>query len=995
VNHPAHPFLNRLIRIALPGLILAAPIALAQSGGKATKATPPRTSTQPTPRAAPRATQGSEAMGVVDGIPILEAEWDRLANPYFEEIAARAGRALNEEEKRLLRRNVLDELIRERLWLADAMRRGVAVTETAIDSRMKQSDFFKTNGQPDEAKFRAFKSSPTSNYTSLRAQVQRSLLLEEYIRWMERRFGPREAELKKTFEERTSQAAIRYFVLGPEAVSLDTEATPAQVRAYYEAHPDEFETADEARVQYIRVPGAAEPSAADSARAASDAARKTAGEILNAVVAGAPIETAAKPYGGIHDSGPFRMGEPVRGLGRSDAITAAVRSTEPGRWVPEPLRVGPYWLVLKVTERRPARRVPYSEALPFAKRKADALVRDAALDSLARQEVREHPERYYVPRIQASIVARGLDSFEAGPTPTTKEIEKRLERLRKELGIPEKDTAWADSVRPTLPAFMLRERRVNSATRSMKEAASRLAKREAAARVAARHAGVLSSFQLYRSEPPTRPFLVEGAFLDSLYTLSPGAVVGPRVREDSIFVVRVEQLDFRFLPPYPAVEAAAKTAVIERRREALVREAEAWFGSHRGSYQTPKRWVLDMVTFLKPKKEDLPIAPDSIAAYWSARPLEFTEPARARVHHVLIRAPEGASRADARKKALQARERIKKGEDFGAVAREVSEDPTSAAKGGDLGELTRGAVVKEFGDAAFAIPIGEISEPVETRFGYHILRVDERKPERLRPLEECTEEIRGVLAGALSDSLAFRPSSALARAGARPGASFDSLAAAHGGVKRTEPVAALADIPGIGRIPELEQIVSALPDGGVAPEPIAFTDGYVVLRRVREVASEEAEFQEVSERVVGDYQLAKRRALADSLNGVVRAALKSGESVETLAVRFGGLRTSRMFGREGPIPDFQRDAALARDSTYLALVFSAKPGAALPPLEGTTGTLYAVVDTVAVPSPGEFAKQRDALQRELVEERIDAWTARLRAKAEIRMNRRELQALLG
>jgi len=992
VNHPAHSFLNRLLRFALPGLILAAPLALAQTGTKSSKATPPRTSS--TPQAATKPATDAAAMGIVDGIPITEAEWDRLAKPYFEEIEARAGRPLHDEERKLLRRNVLDELIRERLWLADAKRRGIVIPEATIDSRMKQSDFFKTNGRADEAKFRAFKSSATSNYATLRGQIERSLLLEEYVRWMERRFGPREPELKKTFEERTSQASIRYFVLGPEAVSLDPEATPAQVRAYYDAHPDEFETADEARIQYIRVTGAADAAAGDSARAASDASRNAAGDILAAVTAGAPIETAAKPYGGIHDSGPFRLGEPVRGLGRSDLLASTVRSTEAGRWAPEPIRVGPYWVVLKVTERKSARRVPFSEAVPFAKRKADALVQDAALDSLARQEVRENPDPYYAPRLQASIVARSLDSFESGPAPTSKEIEKRLERMRKEQQIPEANRAWTDSVRPTLPAVILRERRVTSAMRSMKEAASRLQKRESAARVATRHAGVLSAFQLYRGEPPLRVSLVEGAFLDSLYALSPGAVVGPRVREDSVFVVRVEHLDFKFMPPYAAVEPAAKTAIIERRRASLTREAEAWFLSHRGSYQTPKRWVLDVVPFPRPKKEDVPISADSIAAYWKAHPIEFTEPGRARVSHVLIRAPEGSSRADAKKRALKARERIVKGEDFAAVAREVSEDPSSAAKGGDLGEMTRAAVVKEFADAAFSLPIGTISEPVETRFGVHILRVDERKPERLRPLEECVEEIRGVLATALSDSLAYRPASAFARAGAA-GAPFDSLAKAFGGAKRTDPVTAQGEIPGVGRVSELERVLAGLSDGSVFPEPIAITDGYVVVRRVAEVASQQAEFRDVADRVVADYQRSKRRAVSDSLNGVVRAELKSGAGLESLSLRFGGLRTSRMFGREGPIPDFQRDPALAKDSTYLSLVFSSKPGTALPPIDGLSGTLYAVVDTVVILPASDFAKQRDTLHRELTEERIDAWTSRLRAKATIRMNRKELQALLS
>src|SRR5687768_4864466 len=75
VNHPPAHFLNRLIHFALPGLILAAPFALAQNGGKSSKATPPRTTSSPQPGAKPRT--DSAAMGIVDGIPITEAEWDR------------------------------------------------------------------------------------------------------------------------------------------------------------------------------------------------------------------------------------------------------------------------------------------------------------------------------------------------------------------------------------------------------------------------------------------------------------------------------------------------------------------------------------------------------------------------------------------------------------------------------------------------------------------------------------------------------------------------------------------------------------------------------------------------------------------------------------------------------------------------------------------------------------------------------------------------------
>ena len=940
-----------------------------------------------------------DEIGIVDGIPITQAEWDRLAKPYFAEVEVRAGRPLNDDERKLLRRNVLDELIRERLWLADARRRGMKVPDVEIDSRMKQSEFFKSGGRVDEAKFQAFKSSPTSNYPELRAQVERTLQLEEYERWMERRFGPREAELKKTFEERTSQASIRYAVIGPDAVSLEPEATAAQVRAYYDAHPDEFMGAEEAHIQYIRISANAEGAASDSSKeAVSRAAQKTATDILAQLRSGASAEALAKSHGGIQDPGWFRVGDPVRGLGRSDALTAAIRAGTPGEWIREAVRIGPYHVVVRLAERRDAERQPFREVAAQAKRKADTAIREEAIDSLARAEVRAHPNEFLVPRLNASWVARSVDSFDPGKPPSAKDVEKRLTRLRQTMHIPDSSRAWIDSVRAGLPEVMRQERRREQAARTFRDVMSRLKQREDAAKVASRYAAVPGSFARYRGEPPTAPLLVEGSLLDTLYALRPMDVVGPRERADSIFAVRVDRIDPNFQPPYEAVRPAAHAAVLEQRTERIAHEAEGYYREHRGSYRTPTRWVIDYVLFKPSKPEDIKVPDDSIAAYWREHPIEFTEPGKAHVRHVLIsfRAADGSSaRETARKKALAARKRIVDGEDFGTVAREVSEDTGSASKGGDLGEITRGATVKEFGDVAFTVPVGEVSDVFETRFGFHFLQVESRKPDRLRPLADCTEEIHGVLGRDLADSLARRTTVEFLASASKAGVSFDSLAARHGGATRSKPTAGGEPLGTLGPALWLEKVVAPLPDGSVAPAPVALTDGYLAARRVREVPPEAASFEQVRDRVVADYQVQRRRALADSVDGIVRTAFEAGADPDSLFVPFGGLRFSRQFGREGPIPDLSRDPSLARDSTYLSRVFASQPGGRLPPLKGNIGTLYAVVDTVAVLPPEEFAKHRDTLLRELIDQRVEAWTQRLRSKAPIRIHRKDLRAQLG
>jgi peptidyl-prolyl cis-trans isomerase C len=99
-------------------------------------------------------------------------------------------------------------------------------------------------------------------------------------------------------------------------------------------------------------------------------------------------------------------------------------------------------------------------------------------------------------------------------------------------------------------------------------------------------------------------------------------------------------------------------------------------------------------------------------------------------HHILVPTEEEA------KKALA---RVKGGEDFAKVAGEVSKDPGS--KGGDLGWFTKDRMVPEFGDAASKMKPGELSEPVKTQFGWHIIKLDETRPKVFPPLDQVKDQV--------------------------------------------------------------------------------------------------------------------------------------------------------------------------------------------------------------------------------------------------------------
>jgi len=142
------------------------------------------------------------------------------------------------------------------------------------------------------------------------------------------------------------------------------------------------------------------------------------------------------------------------------------------------------------------------------------------------------------------------------------------------------------------------------------------------------------------------------------------------------------------------------------------------------------------------------VSDDDVAKFYKENEDKFAVPEQVHCSHILIRAAEDAKPEDkdaARKKAEDLRVRCVNGEDFSALAKEFSEDPGSGAKGGDLGFFAKQQMVAPFAEAAFALKPNEVSPVVETRFGYHIIKLHERKDASNRSLDEMKEQISGYL----------------------------------------------------------------------------------------------------------------------------------------------------------------------------------------------------------------------------------------------------------
>ena len=132
-------------------------------------------------------------------------------------------------------------------------------------------------------------------------------------------------------------------------------------------------------------------------------------------------------------------------------------------------------------------------------------------------------------------------------------------------------------------------------------------------------------------------------------------------------------------------------------------------------------------------------------SYYKEHSESFKTPETIRARHILIKIDPSASDEEKKKikaKAEEILEKLKKGEDFAKLASEVSEDPGTKAKGGDLDFFPKGTMIPAFEEAAFSLKPGEMSGLVETEYGYHIIKLEEKKDAVLEPYEKIKDKVK-------------------------------------------------------------------------------------------------------------------------------------------------------------------------------------------------------------------------------------------------------------
>ncbi len=384
------------------------------------------------------------------------------------------------------------------------------------------------------------------------------------------------------------------------------------------------------------------------------------------------------------------------------------------------------------------------------------------------------------------------------------------------------------------------------------------------------------------------------------------------------------------------------------------------------------------------------VTDDEIRAYYEANRSSLKRSGRAVVSLLTIpRSVTAADTAAARARVLAIRNEIQGGAKFEDVAARESSDTISAANGGSLGRGTKGRFVEEFERAAFALRVGELSQPVQTQFGLHLIKVDERKGDTVALRHILVRFNQSDSTAALTDARADDLSGLTA--GATSPSQFDSAAAKLG----VSPVRAIVNegqplTIGSTYIPS----VSAWAFRGAAPgessDLFDSPDGYYVARLDSLQKGGESSLDD--SRADIRLRLARQKKVQTLLPKARELAAKAAAaSLETAASEQGlEVTKSELFNRIGFVP------GLGQGNRAIGAAFALATGAVSAPVETDDAVFVMRIDrrVNADRTKWEAQKQvqRSLLSRSLREERVRTYLEDLRASAKIEDHRKEIDA---
>jgi peptidyl-prolyl cis-trans isomerase D len=342
---------------------------------------------------------------------------------------------------------------------------------------------------------------------------------------------------------------------------------------------------------------------------------------------------------------------------------------------------------------------------------------------------------------------------------------------------------------------------------------------------------------------------------------------------------------------------------------------KAYYQAHLQNYMTPESDKLHYAELrLATLAAQQTVTDDELHAAYDKARNRLELPEKRHAHHILIT---GKDDAAALAQAQQVEAQLKAGKDFGELAKQYSQDPGSAKNGGDLGWADRAAFVKPFADALFSMKPGEVSAPVKTQFGYHIIRLDEIQPGKTKSFDEARPDLEAQLRRDHATDRFGEIQEQLQSKLQEPNADLNALAQQYG--LTTGDVAAYLKGAGaqpLGTAPPLQELLFGEPPLAVGHigGPLLLPDDRLLLVKVLEHHAPQAQpLAQVHDAIVAALTSDEETQAALKAAQAGAAQLKAGTPFDTVAAQLKvSAAPARFVSRtESSVPPQVRQAAFA------------------------------------------------------------------------------------
>jgi len=318
-------------------------------------------------------------------------------------------------------------------------------------------------------------------------------------------------------------------------------------------------------------------------------------------------------------------------------------------------------------------------------------------------------------------------------------------------------------------------------------------------------------------------------------------------------------------------------------------QIKQYYDQHSEKFITPERVRLAYLRLSADAlSENIQVDEEELVAYYEEKKESLLTQEQRRASHILIQVAAGADEETANSAKAEAEDllkQIRNGSDFAELARQHSDDPGSAAQGGDLGFFAHGAMVPEFEKTVFSMEVGDVSEPVHTQFGFHIIKLAEVRGTEIPALDEVREELIAQMNRRGLSDLFYEQFEQLSDVSYENPDSLDAAADALGLEVQTSDWLTASGGAGIGEYPKVVAIAFSedVLEAGNNSEPIEVGDNDAIVVRVEQrQAAQATPLDTVREQIVEELRQQLAMEQAQARGEELMQQIKQGALMEDL-----------------------------------------------------------------------------------------------------------------